>query len=80
MPQTAPVTGAGKRTALLPGGRVLLAPATDPEADARSGSTVITAEAAVEYAITDIDGGQPVSHRAAFGGGALLGVRRDRSL
>lgn len=44
------------------------------EVNARGG-TGITAEAALEYGITDIDGGQPISHRTAFGGGALFGVR-----
>ncbi|MBW0274677.1 short-chain dehydrogenase [Nocardia sp. MH4] len=58
-------------------GRVVLALATDPSIGDRSGATVITAEAALDYGITDIDGGQPVSHRAAFGGGAVFGIREE---
>lgn len=56
-------------------GRVVVALAADPDVAARGGATLITAETAVEYGITDLDGNQPVSHRAAFGGGALFGVR-----
>ncbi|WP_227983337.1 SDR family NAD(P)-dependent oxidoreductase [Nocardia spumae] len=55
-------------------GRVVAALAADPQIGARSGQTIITAEAAVDYGITDIDGGQPPSHRAAFGGGPIFGA------
>ncbi|MFF0814166.1 SDR family NAD(P)-dependent oxidoreductase [Rhodococcus sp. NPDC003318] len=54
-------------------GRVIVALATDPGVGERSGRTVITAETALEYGVVDVDGGQPVSHRAAFGGGAVFG-------
>ncbi|TQF67002.1 SDR family NAD(P)-dependent oxidoreductase [Rhodococcus spelaei] len=52
-------------------GRVVVALANDPEVGKRSGHTQITAETALEYGVTDVDGRQPVSHRAAFGGGTL---------
>jgi NAD(P)-dependent dehydrogenase (short-subunit alcohol dehydrogenase family) len=53
-------------------GRVIVALANDPEVGKLSGSTQITAETALEYGITDVDGAQPASHRAAFGGGPLF--------
>ncbi|SDD01215.1 SDR family NAD(P)-dependent oxidoreductase [Rhodococcus tukisamuensis] len=52
-------------------GRVIVALANDPNVGERSGHTQIVAETALEYGITDVDGNQPASHRAAFGGGAL---------
>jgi NAD(P)-dependent dehydrogenase (short-subunit alcohol dehydrogenase family) len=54
-------------------GRVIVALANDPSVGERSGHTLITAETALEYGVTDVDGGQPVSHRGAFGGGPLFG-------
>ncbi|OBH19703.1 SDR family NAD(P)-dependent oxidoreductase [Mycolicibacter sinensis] len=52
-------------------GRVIVALAGDPDVAARSGHTLITAEAALEYHVTDIEGNQPDSHRELFGGGPL---------
>lgn len=52
-------------------GRVIAALADDPEIGARSGHSLITAEAALDYGVTDVDGNQPDSHRALFGGGPL---------
>jgi NAD(P)-dependent dehydrogenase (short-subunit alcohol dehydrogenase family) len=52
-------------------GRVVVALANDPKVGERSGHTLITAETALDYGVTDVDGRQPVSHRGAFGGGAL---------
>lgn len=52
-------------------GQVVTALANDPNIDAQSGRTLVTAEAALDYAITGADGGQPPSHREAFGGGPL---------
>lgn len=52
-------------------GRVVAALASDPDIAARSGHTLITAETAPDYGITDLDGNQPDSHRALFGGGPL---------
>jgi hypothetical protein len=52
-------------------GRVIAALADDPDVAARSGHTLITAETALDYGITDIEGNQPDSHRALFGGGPL---------
>lgn len=54
-------------------GRVIVALAGDPNVGDRSGHTLVTAETALEYGVTDVDGGQPVSHRGAFGGGPLFG-------
>lgn len=54
-------------------GRVIVALANDPDVGKRSGHTLVTAETALEYGVTDVDGGQPVSHRGAFGGGPLFG-------
>jgi len=54
-------------------GRVIQAVAEDPKVTDRSGDTIITAEAALEYGITDVDGTQPDSHRTQFGGGAVFG-------
>lgn len=50
-------------------GRVVHALVTDPDITTRSGGTFVCAELAVEYGITEDDGRQPASHRAAFGGG-----------
>ena len=52
-------------------GRVIAALAADPKIGERSGHTLITAETALDYGITDIEGNQPDSHRALFGGGPL---------
>ncbi|WP_046318552.1 SDR family NAD(P)-dependent oxidoreductase [Mycobacterium sp. UM_Kg1] len=52
-------------------GRVIAALADDPDIGTRSGHTLITAEAALDYGVTDVDGNQPDSHRALFGGGPL---------
>lgn len=57
-------------------GRVIVALANDPDVGRRSGQTLVTAETALEYGVTDVDGRQPVSHRAAFGGGPLFGTGR----
>ncbi|MGV0626467.1 SDR family NAD(P)-dependent oxidoreductase [Mycolicibacter minnesotensis] len=52
-------------------GRVVAALAADPEIGARSGHSLITAETALDYGVTDIEGNQPDSHRTLFGGGPL---------
>lgn len=52
-------------------GRVIAALADDPDIAARSGHTLITAETALDYGVTDIEGNQPDSHRELFGGGPL---------
>lgn len=54
-------------------GRVVVALATDPNVNERSGSTLITAEAGVDYGVVDIEGNQPDSHRELFGGGPVFG-------
>lgn len=54
-------------------GRVIAALATDPKVNERSGSTLITAEAALDYGVVDIEGNQPDSHRNIFGGGPVFG-------
>ena len=56
-------------------GRVVLALASDPELPARSGSSFVCAELAIEYGITEDDGRQPLSHRTAFGGGPFFAYR-----
>ncbi|WP_244928773.1 SDR family NAD(P)-dependent oxidoreductase [Nocardioides sp. W7] len=53
-------------------GRVLAAVAADPAIHARTGGVLITAEAAVEYDVTEPDGGTPVSPRLMFGGGPVF--------
>lgn len=53
-------------------GRVVHALATDPELASRSGQTLVCAELAHEYGVSDDDGRQPVSHREAFGGGPFF--------
>ncbi|UZF44802.1 SDR family NAD(P)-dependent oxidoreductase [Rhodococcus rhodochrous] len=53
-------------------GRVIVALAADPEVNARSGRTLITAETALDYGIVDVEGNQPDSHRDIFGGGPLF--------
>jgi NAD(P)-dependent dehydrogenase (short-subunit alcohol dehydrogenase family) len=53
-------------------GRVIVALANDPKVGVRSGHTLITAETALDYGVTDIAGNQPDSHRALFGGGPLF--------
>lgn len=52
-------------------GRVIVALAADPGIAARSGHTLITAEIARDYGVTDVAGNQPDSHRELFGGGPL---------
>lgn len=52
-------------------GRVVASLANDPDLAARSGHTLITAETALDYGVTDIEGNQPDSHRELFGGGPL---------
>ena len=49
-------------------GRVIAALADDADAAMLSGRTLITAEAALDYGVTDAEGNQPESHRALFGG------------
>jgi NAD(P)-dependent dehydrogenase (short-subunit alcohol dehydrogenase family) len=53
-------------------GRVIAALAADPDVGALSGRTLIAAETALEYGVTERDGRQPASHRAAFGGGPVF--------
>lgn len=53
-------------------GRVIAALAADPAAHQRTGSVVITAEAAEEYDIPETNGGKPVSPRKMFGGGPVF--------
>ena len=48
-------------------GRVIAALAADPEAINRSGGTFITAEVAMDYGITDVDGRVVPSLRAERG-------------
>jgi len=48
-------------------GRVIDALARDPDLMAKTGKVLIGAELALEYGVTDVDGGQPPSHRAFFG-------------
>ena len=55
-------------------GRVIVALANDPDVGRRSGQTLITAETALDYGVTDVEGRQPISHRSAFGGGPLFGT------
>ncbi|HTM83566.1 MAG TPA: SDR family NAD(P)-dependent oxidoreductase, partial [Mycobacterium sp.] len=52
-------------------GRVIVALANDPAIAAHSGHTLITAETALDYDVTDLAGNQPDSHRDLFGGGPL---------
>ncbi len=54
-------------------GRVIEALYRDPELMARSGQVWIGAELGSEYGITDINGKQPPSHRAFFGGTTRFG-------
>lgn len=53
-------------------GDVVAALADDPELSARNGHTLVIAELAAEYGITDEGGRQPMSHRRIFGGGPLF--------
>lgn len=53
-------------------GRVLAALLADPDLPRRSGSALITAELAEEYAVDEPDGGRPVSPRLMFGGGPVF--------
>ncbi|HEU4363681.1 MAG TPA: short-chain dehydrogenase, partial [Mycobacterium sp.] len=52
-------------------GRVIVALADDANVAVHSGHTLITAETALDYGVTDVEGNQPDSHRALFGGGPL---------
>ncbi|MGC5247887.1 SDR family NAD(P)-dependent oxidoreductase [Gordonia sp. DT219] len=52
-------------------GRVIAALADDTGLRVRSGHTLISAEYGNAHGITNNDGAQPDSHRAAFGGGTL---------
>lgn len=52
-------------------GRVISALADDPDLASRSGHTIVSAEYGRDHGITNNDGTQPDSHRAAFGGGPL---------
>lgn len=49
-------------------GRIIQALADDPDRMQRSGKVWIGAELAEQYGVTDINGAQPPSHRAFFGG------------
>ena len=53
-------------------GRVIAALASDPDITARSGQTLVSAEVATEYGVTEADGRQPMSHRPFFGGGPVF--------
>jgi NAD(P)-dependent dehydrogenase (short-subunit alcohol dehydrogenase family) len=53
-------------------GRVIAALAADPDITKRSGQTLISAEVAPEYGVTELDGKQPMSHRPFFGGGPVF--------
>ncbi len=53
-------------------GRVVHALAGDPELPGRSGRSFVCAELAIAYGIRERDGRQPLSHRAAFGGGPFF--------
>jgi NAD(P)-dependent dehydrogenase (short-subunit alcohol dehydrogenase family) len=53
-------------------GRVVLGLVDDPQLASRSGRSFVCAELAVEYGIAEADGRQPLSHRAAFGGGPFF--------
>lgn len=55
-------------------GRVVAALAGDPDILRRSGQTLVCAEVAGDYGVTEPDGRTPLSHRAAFGGGPLFGA------
>ncbi|WP_333619248.1 SDR family NAD(P)-dependent oxidoreductase [Dietzia sp.] len=59
-------------------GRVIAALTDDPSVP--SGSTVISAEYGREHGIVNNDGGQPLSHRGAFGGGPLFPPVTDAQL
>jgi len=48
-------------------GRIIHALTTDERRMDKSGQTLITAELALEYGITDEDGRQPPSHRDMLG-------------
>jgi NAD(P)-dependent dehydrogenase (short-subunit alcohol dehydrogenase family) len=54
-------------------GRVVAALAEDPEVGRHSGRTLVIAEVAHDYGVTETGGRQPVSHREAFGGGPVFG-------
>jgi hypothetical protein len=54
-------------------GRIIDALARDPLLMEKSGKVLIGAELAETYAVTDIDGRQPPSHRAFFGETTIFG-------
>jgi NAD(P)-dependent dehydrogenase (short-subunit alcohol dehydrogenase family) len=54
-------------------GRIIDALARDPLLMEKSGKVLIGAELAETYAVTDIDGRQPPSHRAFFGEATIFG-------
>jgi NAD(P)-dependent dehydrogenase (short-subunit alcohol dehydrogenase family) len=52
-------------------GRVIAALADDPNVIRHNGKSLVGAEIALNYGITDVDGSQPASLRAVYGGGPL---------
>jgi NAD(P)-dependent dehydrogenase (short-subunit alcohol dehydrogenase family) len=52
-------------------GRVIAALADDPDVRRYNGKSLVGAEIALEYGITDVDGSQPASLRTVYGGGPL---------
>jgi NAD(P)-dependent dehydrogenase (short-subunit alcohol dehydrogenase family) len=52
-------------------GRVIDALASDPDVTRHNGKTLVGAEIALDYGVTDIDGSQPASLRHIYGGGPL---------
>lgn len=53
-------------------GEVVATLADDPDLADRNGHTLVVAELAAEYGITDEGGRRPASHRTIFGGGPLF--------
>jgi NAD(P)-dependent dehydrogenase (short-subunit alcohol dehydrogenase family) len=52
-------------------GRVIDALATDPDVSRHNGKSLVGAEVALDYGVTDTDGSQPTSLRRIYGGGPL---------
>lgn len=52
-------------------GRVIDALATDPDVSRHNGKSLVGAEVALDYGVTDTDGSQPASLRHIYGGGPL---------
>jgi hypothetical protein len=50
-------------------GRVIAALADDPNVIRHNGKSLVGAEIALDYGITDVDGSKPASLRAVYGGG-----------